>query len=402
MASRSDSRLAENILQFCRTLRHAGMPVGPGAVIDAIVAVARTGIRRRDDFRHALRAVLVRGPAESRLFDQAWHIYFRNPRLLERLMALLLPAPEQTADPSAAAPVRRLAEALAAQAAATPDELFLEVDRSDSCSRQEVLRRKDFEQMSLEEQNAAKRLLREAADSWDLRRTRRYRASHSGDRYDPRRSFRRMLRNNGQLIELERRRPAERLPGLVMLCDVSGSMSRYTRMFLQFAHALAGRRRGMHAFVFGTRLTNISRCLRDRDFDQALARLSEEVPDWDGGTRIADSLQRFNVDWGRRVLADNASVILLTDGLERDSRAELEFQMQRLRRSCRKLVWMNPLLRYAEFQPRAAGMRAMLPWVTRLVPAHNVDSIVELQRLLGDAKDDDAARRRRQRGSRAA
>lgn len=381
------SRIADNILLFCRTLRQAGLPIGPGQVIEASQAILRTGIERRDDFYVALRAVLVKDPGQARIFDQAFHVYFRNPRLLERMMGLLLPT--LVTEPDAAESetiVRRLLETLSGENGASEDEVVVEVDRAGSYSRDEVLREKDFEQMSVEEQMAARELLRQSLELLPGIPTRRFRSDSHGRRYDLRRSMQLMLRTNGQLVEIARKSRRRRPPALVLISDISGSMSGYSRMFLHFAHALGLRRRRVFSFVFGTRLTNITRWLAERDVDRALDRVAEEVRDWDGGTRIADSLERFNVDWGRRVLSSRAVIVLLSDGLERDSATNLEFQMQRLQRSADQIVWLNPLLRFDEFAPRASGIRAMLPYVDRFLPAHNINSLVELGRLLAGAK----------------
>lgn len=382
---RETSRIGDNILLFCRTLRQAGLPVGPGQVIAASQAILKTGIERRDDFYFGLRAVLVKDPGQARLFDQAFHVYFRNPRLLERMMGLLLPTlvTEQDASGDDAA-VRRLLESLAGEEEPGGDEIVIEVDRSGSYSRNEILRDKDFEQMSLEEQAAARALLRKGLDVLREIPTRRFRPDRRGRRYDLRRSMRLMLRTNGQLVELARKRRRHRPPALVLISDISGSMSGYSRMFLHFAHALSSRRQRVHSFVFGTRLTNITRWLAERDVDQALARVAAEVRDWDGGTRIADCLERFNVDWGRRVLSGRAVVIVLSDGLEKDSRAHLEVQMQRLRRTADQLIWLNPLLRFDDFEPLASGIRAMLPYVDRFLPAHNINSLLDLGRVLAE------------------
>ncbi len=380
-------RLADNILMFCRTLRKAGLPVGPGRVVEAMAAVRRAGIERRDDFYWALRAVLVNDPAQFRLFDQAFHIYFRNPRLLERMMSLLLPTLEAPGEP-AAAPHRGLLEALFSDGIGDEDNgTQVEIDQAGSWSRREVLRRKDFEDMSLEEQAQAKQILRTEILPTSEITTRRFRPHPFGHRYDLRRSMRLILKNNGELIELVRKRRLRRPPPLVLICDISGSMSRYSKAFLIFAHIMSSRHRTVHTFVFGTRLTNITRRLADKDIDRALAAISKDVKDWDGGTRIGECLERFNVDWSRRVLAQSAVVILLSDGLERDSKADLDFQMQRLHRSCRQLIWMNPMLRYSEFEPRALGVRTMLPHVDSFLPAHNIESIARLSRLLQQDTD---------------
>ena len=383
VASEHESRLADNILLFCRTLRHAGLPIGPGRIIEAGSAVLRSGIERRDDFYYALRAVLVSDPAQFRLFDQAFHIYFRNPRLLERMMGLLLPTIERVSeDGDTDLAVRRLMESLTADEASDDNDTIIEIDRSASYSRRELLRHKDFEQMSLQEQSEAKQLLREEINLIKDVPTRRFRPHPFGHRYDLRRSMQLMLRNNGQLIELAKKKRRLRPPALVLICDISGSMSSYSRIFLHFAHALSSHRQTVHSFVFGTRLTNISRRLMDKDVDRALAQVSDEVQDWDGGTRIADCLERFNVDWGRRVLSGHSVVILLSDGLERDSDSDLEFQMQRLHRTCDQMIWMNPMLRYEHFEAKAMGIRTMLPHVDLFLPAHNLDGLAQLGRIL--------------------
>lgn len=384
------ARLAENILMFSRTLRCAGLPIGTGEVIDAVIAASTVGLHRRSDFRAALRAVLVKDPGHFRLFRQAFQVYFGDPRLLERTMALLLPSVFTGASGPPEAALRRLLEAMALRSQEDSDDVSVEVDRSATWSNREILRHRDFEQMTLAEQSEAKELLREETALFKRRRTRRFEASASGNRYDLRRSMHTMLRTSGQLLELARKRRIEQPPVLVLICDISGSMSRYSRMFLHFAHALSSKQT-VHSFVFGTRLTNISRRLRDRDVDRALSQAASDVRDWDGGTRIAESLARFNRDWSRRVLAQNAVVVLLSDGLERDSAADLEFEMQRLRRSCRQLVWLNPALRYAGFEPKAAGIRKMLPHVDFFLPAHSVASLTGLRLLL----EEGAGRNRR-------
>ncbi|MDH4073336.1 MAG: VWA domain-containing protein [Gammaproteobacteria bacterium] len=385
MPETGDSRIAENIVRFCRTLRHAGLPVGPGQVIDACRAIARTGIGRRDDFRTALKAVLVNDPAHFAVFEQAFHVYFRNPRLLERMMGLLLPTLErESPDAPGDEAIRRLLEALAEPVARDDDSVVVEIDRTASYSRHELLRHKDFEAMTLAELAEAKRLLREGTDFLRRMPTRRFRTDSVGGRYDLRRTIRLMLRTNGQIIQLARKRRRKEFPTLVLICDISGSMSRYSRMFLHFAHALSASGRDVHSFVFGTRLTNITHWLVDKDVDRALHRVSVEVQDWDGGTRIADCLARFNEDWGRRVLARRSVVVLLSDGLERDSASDLDFQAARLRRSAGELIWLNPMLRFQDFEPLAYGIRTILPHVDDFLPAHNVESLTGLGRLLAD------------------
>jgi hypothetical protein len=379
-----EGHLAENILMFCRTLRRAGLPVGTGQIIDALGAANAVGLQNRDDFYRSLRAVLASDSRHFRLFHQAFQVYFKDPRLLERMVGMLLPdgyAP----DAAAGGMMRRLLEAMSRSGTENAEDVTLEADRSATWSYREILRHKDFEQMSLAEQSEAKALLSEEIELLRKIGTRRFRPDDHGTRYDLRRSMQAMVRNNGQLVQLARKRRIDREPVLVMICDISGSMSRYSRMFLLFAHALTATGQTVHSFVFGTRLTNITRRLRERDADRAMSRIASDVRDWDGGTRIAESLARFNRDWGRRVLAQNAVVVLFSDGLERHAEGNLEFQMQRLRRSCRQLLWLNPMLRYDGFEAKAAGIRMMLPYVDEFLPAHNVESLTGLVALLNQS-----------------
>jgi uncharacterized protein with von Willebrand factor type A (vWA) domain len=396
VTAESESRIAENVVLFCRTLRKAGLSIGPGQVIDACGAIVHTGIERRRDIQAALRAVLVKDPSHFALFDQAFHVYFRNPRLLERMMGLLLPTLEHEGGrDDAEAAIRRLHEALSDSGEREhQDDVVIEIDQAGSGSDRELLRQKDFEAMSLDELRDAQTMLRDSMAFLRQIPTRRFRRDPQGRRYDLRRSMQLMMRNGGQLVALAHKSRRVRPPTLVLICDISGSMSRYSRMFLHFAHALSASRLPVHAFVFGTRLTNITHWLADRDVDRALAQVSAEVRDWDGGTRIGECLRRFNVDWGRRVLSGRSVVVLLSDGLERDTSGDLDFQAARLHRSTDEFIWLNPMLRFDGFEPLAFGIRTILPHVDRFLPAHNVDSLAGLGTLL--------MRRRHSPGRRAA
>lgn len=378
----------EHLILFVRTLRHAGLGLGPGDTRAALQAAAAVGIDDRDDLRRALAASLVRSPRDVPLFRQAFGLFFERPHVLESLGDLADTAgAADTGDGTAAdSGLGRLAQALAAagHGRERPRETrHRESDRAGAASALEVLRRKDFEQMTGEERSMARAMLREAALPLASLRTRRFVTHPRGSRPDLRATLRRGVRQGGEFIELERRRRQHRPPPLVLLADISGSMSRYTRMFLHFAHALTARGDRVHSFLFGTRLTPVARRLRDRDPDRALALIADDIRDWDGGTRIAGCLHEFNRDWGRRVLGQGAVALLLTDGLERDPDERLAREMERLGKSCRRLVWLNPLLRYDGFRPRARGMQLMLPHVDDLVPAHNIESLEDLTTRLG-------------------
>jgi uncharacterized protein len=379
-------KLAENIMHFARVLRGAGLPVGPDRVIDALRALEIAGVSNREDFYWTLASVFLGRREQFEVFDQAFHVFWRNPKLLERVMALLLPRIQGRGQtPERPALGNRIANPLEPKARVVGSEHAereKQIDATLTFSEREQLRKTDFETMTAEEMAQAKRLIAGLRLPIPEVHTRRLRPDPRGDRIDLRTTLRASARGSADLIPLQRRSPQRRHPPLVVLCDISGSMSRYSRMFLHFMHAITNDRDRVHTFLFGTRLTNITRHLRHRDVDVALSAVSQAVADWSGGTRIGASLAAFNLRWSRRVLGQNAVVLLISDGLDRDGGAELSQAMERLHRSCRKLIWLNPLLRYEDFRPLATGMRLMLPHVDAFLPAHNLDSLVDLARAL--------------------
>ncbi len=406
-------RFAHNIMQFCRALRAAGLPVGPGRTLAALEAVEAVGVGTREDFYWTLHAVLVSRREHRVLFDQAFHLFWRNPDLLKRAMQLMLPqiAVDREAEPDPVS--RRVAEALAPhrRPGAAPEDAEdppeVEVDARLTWSDREVLRTRDFEQMSAAEEAEARRLIAGLRLPVADIRTRRHVAHARGPLIDMRRTLRQSLARPAGDIVLVRKTRRLRPPALVVLCDISGSMSRYARLLLHFLHAVTNDRDRVFSFAFATRLTNITRPLRLGDVDQALARVGESVADWSGGTRIAGCLAAFNRDWARRVLGQGAVVLLVTDGLERDRPDALAAQMDRLHRSCRRLIWLNPLLRYDGYAPKAQGSRAMMPYVDDFRPVHNLASLEDLAAALsGDGRrrgaDDRAVLAAWRRAARAA
>jgi len=376
-------------MHFARVLRRAGVPVGPDRVIDALKALEVVGVARREDFYWTLAALFLDRREQFELFDQAFHIFWRDPRMLERVMALMLPKVYGRGRPEEAEPFRRVAEALLSRAnerqpdVAQRHEVVL--DAAFTVSEREVLQRTDFESMSGAELAQAKRMIAQLRLPIPEVRTRRLAPHPHGPLVDMRATLRASLRAGAEVIPLRRRAHARRHPPLVALCDISGSMSRYSRMFLHFLHAVTNDRDRVHTFVFGTRLTNITRHLRHRDVDLALSAVAQAVADWSGGTRIGASLREFNLRWSRRLLGQNAVVLLITDGLDRELGDDLGAQMERLHRSCRKLIWLNPLLRYEGFEPRPAGVRAMLPHVDAFLPVHNIATLLDVGAALAAA-----------------
>ncbi|WP_118136216.1 VWA domain-containing protein [Oceanicella sp. SM1341] len=394
-----EGRLALNIMHFARALRRAGLPVGTGRVVDAVRAVEAAGFTEKEDFYWTLHACFVSRPEHRAIFSQVFRLYWRDPQFLEHMMSMILPAIRGVQEEhKAASAERRAAEALLAEADTPPppppeeegDEL-VEFDATLTFSADEKLRAQDFEQMSSAEQEQAKRAIARLELPVQPIASRRTRAAPRGHVPDWRGTMRGAMRTGGDIRRLALRERRERWPNLVALCDISGSMSSYSRMLLHFLHAAANAKGAgwakVHAFTLGTRLTNITRHLHTRDADAALAAAGREARDWEGGTRLGATLEEFNRTWSRRVLGQGAVVLLITDGLDREDPALLGRAAERLSLSSRRLIWLNPLLRWDGFAPRAGGIRALLPHVDVFRAAHNINSLEELSAALTRAGD---------------
>ena len=372
--------LADNIVHFSRLLRGAGLAVGTDRVLAAIAAVQAVGVQRRDDFRAALGAVMMERHEQQFLFDAAFDVFWREPHAQEAGSPFGLPiGDERDAHPA----VRRLAQALADRVRTGSSAPSAEAHRkrgspefTPAVSERERLQHADFQAMTAAEYEQAKHVVEHAPLPFQPVRRRRHEASPRGS-LDLRRMVQRMA-HQPQTMALAHTRPRSELPPLVVLLDISGSMQRYSRLFLHYVHGLVRRHLNVHTFTFGTRLTNITRCLRERDPDVAMKMADELVQDWKGGTRIASSLDEFNRLWARRVLGANAAVLLVTDGLERDEGGLLAQAAAQLHRCAHELAWLNPLLRFEGFEPRAAGVRTLLAHVDRFLPVHNLASLADL------------------------
>ena len=390
-------RLAENVMHFGRVLRNAGMPVPTDRIQLALNALQVAGLESRLDFHDTLMACLLDRVEHRELFDQAFYLFWRDPDIAGRMMAMLLPRVQAKTEQAPPPENRRLGEALFPHqpnhpnnANPPPPPEKIDVDATLTWNERELLQKADFDTMTTDEWRAAQQLLRQLAPLFEpitTRRTERAGGPGRMARVDGRATRQALARHGGEVWQLQWRRPREQPAPLVVLADISGSMSRYSRMLLHFTHALGHADARVESFVFGTRLTRTTRALRQRDPDIAVARVVSEVQDWSGGTRISECLHQFNQRWARRVLSGRATVLLITDGLEHGTPddphcAKLRFEMERLHKSCRKLVWLNPLLRFEQFQPRAAGIKAMLPHVDSFLPAHNLQSLKELATVL--------------------
>ncbi|WP_250507100.1 VWA domain-containing protein [Caballeronia sp. GAFFF3] len=369
---------ARNVVHFVRLLRGAGLGMSPAHAVDALDALRFVDLNRRDDVHATLACLLVHASDERDIFDAAFDLFWRDPDWEGKLRALLLPKVKSGMPP----PKRnnRLADALATRAAASsttppreskPEEAHARI----TFSAQERLSHRDFDTLSADEWRTLRHQIRAHRMPLATEPTRRLKAGSRGTHADLKASARRAVRSGGDWTVWKYRAAVERRPPLVLLLDISGSMSAYSRAVLYFCHALLQSRERLQVFLFGTRLTNATRALRERDPDVAIAALGQNVADWSGGTRIGATLAEFNRRWARRVLAGRATVLLVTDGLDHEAIDVLDAEMQRLRRFAHRLVWLNPLLRFADFTPRARGVRAILPHVDAMLAAHNLDSL---------------------------
>ncbi len=393
-------KLAQNITHFARALRKAGLPIGTGRVVDAIRAVEAAGFTEKQDFYWTLHACFVNRPEHRTVFAQVFRLYWRDPRYLEHMMSMMLPAirgvqEERKADAGEKRAAEALLDGVERDQPETSEEqegeTELEIDASQTASSEERLRSLDFEQMSTDEIAQAKRLLSRLSLPVKPIESRRSQASHIGHRIDRARTLRAAMRQGGELHDIAKQKPRPRWPNLVVLCDISGSMSQYSRLILHFLHTVSNAKGAgwakVHAFTFGTQLTNVTRHLHHRDVDAALAAAGAEAQDWEGGTRIGDCLHAFNRDWSRRVMGQGAVVLLISDGLDRGAPEALAKETERLHLSARRLIWLNPLLRWDGFAPKAQGVAAMLPHVDSFRAGHSIASLEDLATVIS-AQDD--------------
>ncbi len=364
------------MLEFARLLRRAGLPVGPADMLAAVEALDKTGVASRADVQTALRATMVHRHDQAEVFNSAFALFWRDPAAsqFDAAMALLGEKPPKQ-DPRPSAGSRRVAEAFNPRKDRRETEDAPEIDAVLTVSEAERLQTMDFEAMSAAEIGAARAEIRKLRLPLDLRRTRRWRSATLGPNVDMAATLRAGLKHGGELVDLARAERVVRPPPLVVLCDISGSMGRYAQILLHFLHAVANDRDRVSVFLFGTRLTNITRQLRHKDPEAAFAAVASLVPDWSGGTRIGDTIAQFNRQWAKRVLGQGAVVLLVTDGLDRAGAEGLPQAMERLHKSCRRLIWLNPLLRWDGFEPKSQGIRAMLPHVDEFRPVHNLASL---------------------------
>ncbi|HKV85219.1 MAG TPA: VWA domain-containing protein [Ktedonobacterales bacterium] len=416
--ARGDLLLAR-VVDFARLLWELGLDVGPGRVVEMARGLDLVNVGSRDDLYMYLKVTLVSKHEQQPIFDAAFEYFWRSSSAGEHYGSLpeeqrervrrnlALPMHRQTDDRQERTqrfgiraheqqrhPHSRLAQARRQKRNEDNDEL----DRRNTYGAEEVLRRKDFENFTWDELQEARELMSRMRWRLGQRNTRRLRPARRGKKLDLRRTFRKSLRAGGEPIELARRRIRRKPRPLVIICDISGSMSLYSRLLLHFVHTVSNGLDQVETFVFATRLTRITRALARRDVDEAIHDVTRSVQDWSGGTRIGESLREFNFRWARRVLGRGAVALIISDGWDRGDVRILATEMARLQRNCHRLIWLNPLLGQDDYRPVTAGMRAALPYIDDFLPANNLDSLVALGRALESVDD----RRAPSRGQRQA
>ncbi len=405
-----------NLLRLGRRLRQAGMSVGPGQILEFVDALDRVSLARYDDVFYAARATLVTRPEQLPVFkaefDQFWY-----DLLQERMMPLeeyLTSDEERAGKPRPGDKPDEHKKKGQPGSSQESEHSVLAIEGVDEggdigdtedyetppedvllFSAREALRKKDFSQFSDEEIAEARRIMADMSWRLSTRETRRKRRAVRGDFIDYRRTLRQSMKQGGVPMELKYRSRKHRMRPLVLICDISGSMDRYSRMLLRFVHALEHGLDAVEVFVFGTRLTRITRELRKRDVDQAIEDVVASVDDWSGGTRIGEAIKTFNYEWSRRVLRSGATVVVISDGWDRGDPDLLGDEMARLQRSCRRLIWLNPLLGAPGYQPLTQGIRAALPSIDHFLPVHNLKSLETLAELLGESDEQPPRRRAR-------
>jgi uncharacterized protein with von Willebrand factor type A (vWA) domain len=370
------SRLLDNLLVFGRVLRRAGLDVHPGRLLDLVEALELVNLASRDEVYHACRTLLVHRQEEIPIFDRAFAAFWQ---------AQTGAAAERRAQDDSRASAIEIEDLVAPDelAAVSPDDEPDDARAERTADSMKIwsdlagFERKDFAALTPNEIAAARDALSRLEWTPGQRRTRRW-IRGRGSRIDLRRAIGESLRTGGEVVKLPRRARRTRPRPLVLLCDVSGSMERYTRMLLHFAHALTSRHRRVEAFLFSTRLTRISRQLRLARADEAIAAVSRIVADWSGGTRIGGAVKEFHQRWGRRVLNGGPVVLLISDGWDRGDPLELAEQISRLQRSCHRLVWLNPLIGTRDYAPLTRGLQAALPYVDDFLPARTLTNLVDL------------------------
>ena len=378
-------KLDKNVIFFARLLRASGISLSSDSILEAIESIKLVGIENKKSFFYALQTCLIKRPEDMKIFAQAFSLFWQNPKFRDRIRELLLPQTRmQGAEEEKEELAKRIQDTLSTpenSKSRVVEEETLLIDTSGTASDNQLFKDKDFEMMSKDELQMASQSIKELLIKIPRRPFRRSENSSLGKQVSTRESLREAKRHFGSVLpKLVKKKEVSR--PVIVLLDISGSMENYSRMMIHFVHNLMQRHKKVHAFLFGTKLTNISFQIKNKDIDVALKEISKATNDWAGGTRIRDSIFTFNKKWIRRVSSSNSIVFLITDGLDRDHSTDLFNQMERLQKSCYKLVWLNPLLRFKDFLPKSISIKRILLNVDAFLPIHSIESMQNLTSLI--------------------
>jgi len=375
-----ETKILDNILRFIRLLRKSGVKVGSQSSIDALKAIKILKIGNRKEFYWALFSNLINRNEDKEIFDQCFYLFWQNPKIMEQMFNLLLPQiGNQKAPENNKKTIKRINDVIQKPNINKKEDQKDEIvfDAQMSWSNKSTIKSKDFEMMSLDEINIAKQEIKKLFIGLQKEKTRRLNKFYQGSKISPKDTLKRGIKNNG-LVNLVYKNKLERPKPLVILIDISGSMESYSRIMLFFSHLLMELNKNIEVFIFGTKLTKITKFLNNKDIDHSLYKIGISVTDWAAGTKIASSVRNFNQYWARRTLTHNQTLLLITDGLERDDENNLESEIKRLSMFTSNLIWLNPLLRYKDFEPKVKSIKTILKHVDKFIPIHNVDSIQNL------------------------
>ena len=374
------SKLFENILRFIRLLRNSGIKIGNQSSIDALNSIKILKIGNRNEFYWALHSNLIYRNEDTEIFDQCFHLFWQNPKILQQMFNLLLPQiGTQKAPTTNKKQLKRISDNIQKQNKDVNIEKKEEIifDSQMSWSNKSALNTKDFEMMSLEEIHQAEKEIKKFLIKSKTQISRRWKKNDQSTKISTKYTIKKSVKNNG-IIHLAFKERIKKFRPVVILIDISGSMESYSRMMLFLSHILIQQYKDIEVFTFGTKLTRITNFLKNKDIDLSLDKVGKFVNDWAAGTKITSSIKDFNFNWSRRLLTQNQTLLLITDGLERDDSQNLDFEINRLSLFANNIIWLNPLLRYKKFEPKVNSIKTILRHVDKHVPIHNLNSIKNL------------------------
>ena len=374
------NKLLENFLRFIRLLRKSGIKIGSQSSIDALNSIKTLNIGNRNEFYWALHSNLINKKEDTEIFDQCFYLFWQNPKILQQMFNLLLPQiGTQKAPANNKKQLKRISDNFQKKNKNIENNKKDEIvfDAQMSWSNKSALNSKDFEMMSLDEIHQAEKEIKKILIRTKTQISRRWERKEKSSKIYTKYTIKKSVRNNG-IIQLAFKEKIKKFKPLVILIDISGSMESYSRVMLFLSHILIQEFKNVEIFTFGTKLTRITQFLKNKDVDFSLDKVGKSVNDWAAGTKITSSIKDFNLNWSRRILTQNQKLLLITDGLEREDKKNLDFEFERLSLFSQNIIWLNPLLRYKKFEPKVESIKTILKYVDKHVPIHNVNSVQKL------------------------